>query len=283
MRRRRVGALHRPDLRSQPLCRTVRADRAGPGCRRHGGLYASHIRNEGAGLLESIDEAIAIGQGAECPVHISHLKASGKATGARSARRSADRRGPGRQAASPPTNIPTSPRAPSSRRWSCRTGPSRVDGDDFARLAADPPAGPRSRREIAAGLDGTRRRSLDPHRAVRAATRLGRARPGRDRRTGRDDPARNRPGNPAAWRGAGDQFRHVRGRRPRGDAHRSSPRPPTARPTCPAAAIGPTRARTARSPARSATPSTRRSSRSSRRSARVRAGRPRSWAFRTGA
>ncbi len=46
--------------------------------RRHGGLYATHMRNEGLKLLESIDEAIAIGQGGGVPVHISHLKASGK-------------------------------------------------------------------------------------------------------------------------------------------------------------------------------------------------------------
>ena len=46
---------------------------------RHGGLYASHIRSEGRRLAESIDEAIAIGKGAGIPVHISHLKASGKA------------------------------------------------------------------------------------------------------------------------------------------------------------------------------------------------------------
>jgi predicted amidohydrolase YtcJ len=45
--------------------------------RRHGGLYATHMRNEGLKLLESIDEAIAIGQGGRVPVHISHLKASG--------------------------------------------------------------------------------------------------------------------------------------------------------------------------------------------------------------
>ena len=45
---------------------------------RHGGLYASHIRDEGARLAESIDEAIAIGKGAGIRVHISHLKASGK-------------------------------------------------------------------------------------------------------------------------------------------------------------------------------------------------------------
>src|SRR5205823_13564681 len=47
--------------------------------RRHGGIYASHIRNEEAGLLEAIDEAVAVGKGAGVPVHISHLKANGKA------------------------------------------------------------------------------------------------------------------------------------------------------------------------------------------------------------
>ena len=34
---------------------------------RHGGIYATHIRNEGAGLLEAIDEAIADGQGNGIP------------------------------------------------------------------------------------------------------------------------------------------------------------------------------------------------------------------------
>jgi N-acyl-D-aspartate/D-glutamate deacylase len=45
---------------------------------RHGGMYASHIRDEAGGLLTSIDEAIAIGMEAGCRVHISHIKASGK-------------------------------------------------------------------------------------------------------------------------------------------------------------------------------------------------------------
>lgn len=44
----------------------------------HGGIYASHIRNEGSALLESVDEAILIGRQAQLPVHISHIKASGK-------------------------------------------------------------------------------------------------------------------------------------------------------------------------------------------------------------
>ena len=43
----------------------------------HGGIYASHIRTEGPGVLSAIDEALTIGRQAGLPVHISHLKASG--------------------------------------------------------------------------------------------------------------------------------------------------------------------------------------------------------------
>ena len=43
-----------------------------------GGLYATHMRDEGLGLLTSIDEAIRIGEEAGVPVQISHHKASGR-------------------------------------------------------------------------------------------------------------------------------------------------------------------------------------------------------------
>lgn len=42
------------------------------------GIYASHIRNEGEGLIDSIEEAIRIGKEARLPIHVSHMKASGK-------------------------------------------------------------------------------------------------------------------------------------------------------------------------------------------------------------
>jgi N-acyl-D-amino-acid deacylase len=45
---------------------------------RYGGLYATHMRNEGERLFEAFDEAIHIGRQAEIPVQISHHKASGK-------------------------------------------------------------------------------------------------------------------------------------------------------------------------------------------------------------
>ena len=45
----------------------------------HGGLYASHIRSEGdnGDWFDAIEEALAIGRGADLPVQISHLKAVG--------------------------------------------------------------------------------------------------------------------------------------------------------------------------------------------------------------
>ena len=47
------------------LCRVVRE---------HGGLFSSHIRNEGLGVFDSVREAIAIGERAGVPVDIIHLK-----------------------------------------------------------------------------------------------------------------------------------------------------------------------------------------------------------------
>jgi N-acyl-D-aspartate/D-glutamate deacylase len=47
-------------------------------CAEHGGLYASHIRSEESGLLDSIEEALEIGRRGKCHVHISHFKVTGK-------------------------------------------------------------------------------------------------------------------------------------------------------------------------------------------------------------
>jgi N-acyl-D-aspartate/D-glutamate deacylase len=40
----------------------------------HGGLYSSHIRNEGEGVFDAVREAIAVGERAGVPVDIIHLK-----------------------------------------------------------------------------------------------------------------------------------------------------------------------------------------------------------------
>src|SRR5262245_30517762 len=44
----------------------------------YGGRYFTHMRNEGDGLLEAIDEALRIGRAAGTPVHIYHLKTAGE-------------------------------------------------------------------------------------------------------------------------------------------------------------------------------------------------------------
>ncbi len=46
---------------------------------RHGGMYISHIRDEGGGLLEAVDELITIAREAGVPAEIYHLKTSGRA------------------------------------------------------------------------------------------------------------------------------------------------------------------------------------------------------------
>lgn len=44
-----------------------------------GGIYATHLRNEGAHLLEAVEEALEIGRRSDAPVLLSHHKASGVA------------------------------------------------------------------------------------------------------------------------------------------------------------------------------------------------------------
>ena len=41
---------------------------------KHGGLFSSHIRNEGTGVFDAVNEAIAVGERAGVPVDIIHLK-----------------------------------------------------------------------------------------------------------------------------------------------------------------------------------------------------------------
>jgi N-acyl-D-amino-acid deacylase len=45
---------------------------------RHGGLYASHIRSEGANLLDAVDELIEIARRADVRAEVYHLKAAGQ-------------------------------------------------------------------------------------------------------------------------------------------------------------------------------------------------------------
>lgn len=46
---------------------------------RHGGIYGSHMRSEGARLIEALEETIAIGEAAGARIQVSHLKTAGRA------------------------------------------------------------------------------------------------------------------------------------------------------------------------------------------------------------
>jgi N-acyl-D-amino-acid deacylase len=46
--------------------------------RRHGGVYASHMRNEGIRIDDALDEVFRIARAADIPAEISHLKVSGR-------------------------------------------------------------------------------------------------------------------------------------------------------------------------------------------------------------
>ncbi len=45
---------------------------------KYGGIYATHMRNEGDSVLTALDEAIRIGREARIPVEVWHIKAAGK-------------------------------------------------------------------------------------------------------------------------------------------------------------------------------------------------------------
>lgn len=46
--------------------------------RRHGGIYASHMRNEGSRIDQALDEVFRIAREADIPAEISHLKVAGR-------------------------------------------------------------------------------------------------------------------------------------------------------------------------------------------------------------
>jgi len=43
----------------------------------YGGIYSTHMRNEGSAVLDALEEAIIVGKEAQIPVNISHLKVNG--------------------------------------------------------------------------------------------------------------------------------------------------------------------------------------------------------------
>jgi N-acyl-D-aspartate/D-glutamate deacylase len=125
---------------------------------RHGGFYASHIRDEGAGVLAALDEAMRIGREAGLPVHISHLKASGRRAWGKAADEIAliERA----RAAGQTVTADQYPYTASSTSLAATLIPPRFrEGTSKEYLARldDPEQGPLIKTAIEAGLDGRQR------------------------------------------------------------------------------------------------------------------------------
>jgi N-acyl-D-aspartate/D-glutamate deacylase len=122
---------------------------------RRGGLYASHIRNEGTGLLDAVEEAIRIGREGGCRVHISHIKASGKAAWGKSAAAVALIEEARRKGLA--VTADQYPYVASSTSLRATLVPARYrEGTqkDFLARLDDPAEGPRMKADIAAALEG---------------------------------------------------------------------------------------------------------------------------------
>jgi N-acyl-D-aspartate/D-glutamate deacylase len=116
---------------------------------RHGGFYASHIRTEGIAVLTAIEEALTIGREAGLPVHISHLKASGRKAWGKAADEIALIRKA--RAKGQAVSADQYPYVASSTSLAATVVPARFrEGTrrDFQNRLADPEMGPKVRRAI---------------------------------------------------------------------------------------------------------------------------------------
>src|SRR6267154_911127 len=78
MRDGAVGASTALEYAPAPYAKTEELITLAAEASRFGGIYATHMRNEGTGVLSAIDEALRIGREAHIPVEIWHLKTGGK-------------------------------------------------------------------------------------------------------------------------------------------------------------------------------------------------------------
>src|SRR5262249_13842873 len=122
---------------------------------KHGGLYASHIRDEGAGVLAAIEEALTIARLTGMRVHISHIKVSGfrawgRAPDVIALIRAARRKGV-------PVTADQYPYVASSTSLAAMVIPARFregSAKDLVRRLDDPDLGPKMRKAIEEKIEG---------------------------------------------------------------------------------------------------------------------------------
>lgn len=78
MRDGAVGVSSALEYAPAPYARTAELVALAAEAAPYGGIYATHMRSEGDGIIDAIDEAAQIGRTAKIPVEIWHLKVAGK-------------------------------------------------------------------------------------------------------------------------------------------------------------------------------------------------------------
>jgi len=78
MRQGAVGVSTALEYPPAPYAKTEELIALAKEASRFGGIYATHMRSEGDGILQALDEAVRIGREANIPVEIWHLKVAGK-------------------------------------------------------------------------------------------------------------------------------------------------------------------------------------------------------------
>src|SRR6202022_4439224 len=78
MREGAVGVSTSLEYAPAPYAKTEELIALAAEASKFGGIYATHMRNEGTGILPAIDEALRIGREAHIPVEIWPLKVGGK-------------------------------------------------------------------------------------------------------------------------------------------------------------------------------------------------------------
>ena len=115
---------------------------------RFGGIHVSHMRDETAGVLDSVNETIAIGERGGLPTQVTHHKIIGRPNWGKSIEqccRPSIARGPA--ASTSPSTHPTRPRARASRERSYRRGRRRGSQAD-----ADPSGDAGTRAKVKAEI-----------------------------------------------------------------------------------------------------------------------------------
>src|SRR5262249_22544255 len=121
---------------------------------RHGGIFSTHIRNEGTGVFDSVTEAISIGERAGLPLGIIHLKIADQKLSGRMKEvvalvEEARKRGVNVQANVYPYTRGNNNLASIIPPWAHEGGPAQM----LARLK-DPKQRPRLKKDIREGIPG---------------------------------------------------------------------------------------------------------------------------------